>query len=784
MSHNAWAALAAAMAALLIGSPIHAAPFASYPPAPPPDGTALGLVWQGGPTVATADNAWMRANLGAVRVRTLESFAVGLGVSLGSANDQPVFDAANAAIIAARHSGGLAVALPVGVMETASHLLLDNNGGYFCPAPGQCGVRDVYAGPYASASWLVEINDPFATNVLLSGINFYGGWSYGAGAYAAAPESDPALDRRGGVNLVQAYNGPTDTTYYANSALALQEPRGTIENLGVAGFPGDCFNSQGAGAYHVANLRIENCGGRGLTLNTYDSKFVSIDVGATGRSNIVCGAVGCASDQFEGIKGWYAGYRRIAGQDHCLELYGNTNQFDLYCQDQSGTAVVIDNAFANHLRLVANWQGQIPWMDSPICALSLQGAWNNQISLMASIPPAGYALQAYPNVTALVCDAKSATNVYNLQFSTFNAIDALEIGWPNETYGFNPLWVSGPLDTTNHLSVNGTQRTPRQWLADPSTGNIAFGLSMGASAAGLVVDGPSGFYPGQTSLITQSGGGGSLQGFTNTAAAASGTLTSSGNYADGATVTVGARTWTFRASLTTTGTGTSTPNEVQLGATEAASLANLRHAINALRPSFVSGYISGASLTVPAVESGVLHVGDTLTSASAAASLAAGTTITGVISYVPGETSSYSISPAQSAGSALAPIDIEASSGVIGTDYSFGTVPSPDVTAADDGAHALTVTAIAPGVTANSVATTTTAANAAWSSATLTGGAAGTQTYVTGLGWDAAGAVYLPSVIAAGPFTNNAAACAAHLKNGQLWRDTTDTGGALHIASC
>ncbi len=54
------------------------------------------------------------ARPGIGQARTLESFAEALGVPRGGPDDAAVFATANRAIAAAAHSGGLAVALPMG----------------------------------------------------------------------------------------------------------------------------------------------------------------------------------------------------------------------------------------------------------------------------------------------------------------------------------------------------------------------------------------------------------------------------------------------------------------------------------------------------------------------------------------------------------------------------------------------------------------------------------------------------------------------------------------------
>lgn len=117
---------------------------------------------------------------------------------------------------------------------------------------------------------------------------------------------------------------------------------------------------------------------------------------------------------------------------------------------------------------------------------------------------------------------------------------------------------------------------------------------------------------------------------------ATGVLTSSANYSDTETVTIGTRVYTMQAALTA-GDG-----HVKISTTEALTLANLTHAING-------------------------------------------------------------------------------SGGVPGTDYNV-TAPDPDVTATNNGVHALTVTAIVVGLAGNSIASTETSATAAWGAATLTGG--------------------------------------------------------------
>jgi len=66
---------------------------------------------------------------------------------------------------------------------------------------------------------------------------------------------------------------------------------------------------------------------------------------------------------------------------------------------------------------------------------------------------------------------------------------------------------------------------------------------------------------------------------------------------------------------------------------------------------------------------------------------------------------------------------INGTGGVAGTDYAASTTAHPNVTATDNGTHALTITAKEVGSAYNAITTTETSANASWGSATMTGGA-------------------------------------------------------------
>jgi hypothetical protein len=80
-------------------------------------------------------------------------------------------------------------------------------------------------------------------------------------------------------------------------------------------------------------------------------------------------------------------------------------------------------------------------------------------------------------------------------------------------------------------------------------------------------------------------------------ASASGVLTSSANYSDTDTVTIGSRVYTFQSSLT------AVDGHVKIGTTEAASITNLANAVNG------SGGVPGTDYSVTAADPNVTAVG-------------------------------------------------------------------------------------------------------------------------------------------------------------------------------
>lgn len=256
--------------------------------------------------------------------------------------------------------------------------------------------------------------------------------------------------------------------------------------------------------------------------------------------------------------------------------------------------------------------------------------------------------------------------------------------------------------------------------------------------------------------------GTSLQYYSGSGAAASGTLTLTGNAANNETVTIGDQVYTWKTTLT----GPTAAYEVLIGASASDSLDNLIAAIN-----FASGggtlYGSETPINLdvvakagPAdtmvVEAKVNGLAgnsvatlETMANGSwGSSSLTGGTsglasnllTLTG--NAVDGETVTigsivytwraaltgpavaYEVligaTAADSVDNITAAINQD---GGIGTTYSDGTAFHPDVRATADPGDILRITARAGGSAYNAIATTETMTNATWASATMTGGA-------------------------------------------------------------
>jgi len=496
----------------------------------------------------------VRANIGSAKIRTLEAVALANGTPYLSSDDGATITAANSEIINAASTGGEVVLMPAyTTINSSVGLIAANNGGWSCPIALTCVWSNVRSNSNSSVTYAFALNTQYDTGWLLGPIYFNGNWDLdwlGTGAKAAW------IGKQNGAVIVNAYNGSANSYFQANSKGGLQEPAGTVDRPYFTNFGGDCFDWQGAGGGSAHGVRAENCGAYGSVINVYDTSFVDIDIGATGLSTMVCGSVGCADDEFNNLYLWYAGAAQNTAHDHALEVYGNSNNFmGIRLQDSTGDLLYEDNDFNNTFNGTGEWQGCQAWMAPNVAGIRTGGGAQNIHNMKISMFGVGYACQAsFPNVTLVVNDTLSTSNPYNPVYSVLNTFDLLVQGFPgayvgdNRNYYYNPSWIEGPLETTNTFNINGVSRTPRSYVADPATGQYNFGIPMNGTAVGLVVNGPLGPYPGATSLIAQTGGG-SLQGYTTTAAAATGTLTASTNFSDGQVVVIGSQAWTMKSTL-------------------------------------------------------------------------------------------------------------------------------------------------------------------------------------------------------------------------------------------
>lgn len=187
-------------------------------------------------------------------------------------------------------------------------------------------------------------------------------------------------------------------------------------------------------------------------------------------------------------------------------------------------------------------------------------------------------------------------------------------------YAGNLLFAKGfTLNPNNGLAkVTGTPTgvlvaTTAATVAETSTGGIIsrVGHEFAASVATIDVSGP-------LPKLVISG-----------IAAASGALTSTGNFADGNTVTVGGRTYTLQAVLT------NVDGNVKIGATAALSLTNLVNAINA------NGLgVPGTDYALATTANGVVTAATTSTVLTATA-VVAGTTGNVIASTVTGTANTW-----------------------------------------------------------------------------------------------------------------------------------------------
>ena len=214
-----------------------------------------------------------------------------------------------------------------------------------------------------------------------------------------------------------------------------------------------------------------------------------------------------------------------------------------------------------------------------------------------------------------------------------------------------------------------------------------------------------------------------------TGAKATAVLTGTDVFSDGETVRIGNQTYTFKTTLSSSDRQAF---QVLIGASLAASLDNLKLAINAgsgagteygvgtyAHPLVTATTNSNTEQTVEARDYGtaanIIGVSEGCANASWGAA-----TLTGGVATIPNEVL-IGANAAASLDNLKSAIN---DSGTAGTHYSLGTAAHPEVTATTNTDTEQTVEARDYSVTNTSIATTKTGANSAWGAATLASGVA------------------------------------------------------------
>lgn len=555
-----------------------------------------------------------RTNLGTPKVVSLEVYAASAGITLQTGNDQPAFDAANTAISAASSGSGIYVYIPPGKSYIASSLKLANNGGYFA-TPRSVRINASRGSTSTATTYLVTNSTLYDCNYLFYGIDIDGGWSYGRGIYSGAPETDPWLDTQHGIYLYSDWtSGASYAQFVANSGNGSQEPHGVLANCVITRFGGDALIGQGSGTQLYRDIIIQNCGGKGINWNEYDSQLTNCDIGSCGRTGLYLGP-NASSLIVNSVKTWFCGYRKltyvnfvaetITDYHGCMLDHSGSNNIQINLQDHSGDALVLrgTNCSFNTINGICEWQGgsvgsPIPGLIAPVSALTTYGASYNRITLITDI--SNYAPQVSKLWRDLVWTDQSS-------YAVKNNIDIRSSGFPDDIGIMNWEWLDGPLDGTNDLKINGFRRS-NAFFEDATGRNevatmnwISGGISMG-----LVLSGDRSQYNKGAALLYADYV--ALQGIVNSGTPSVNTLTVTSNFSNGDTITIGSRTYTFRTAIT------ATVADVAIGSSQVNSIINLSNAINRTNPlTNLSVGVPGTDYTTGTLAHNVVSVTSTST---------------------------------------------------------------------------------------------------------------------------------------------------------------------------
>lgn len=329
------------------------------------------------------------------------------GITLGTGNDQPAFDAAHTAM-AALASGQM---LYVEVAAMATPYMVDqvkiySRAGFWC-APGAAMLRQKSTSAvqpivtFGNLDWDSGTRST-AASWLLWGFKIDGGYFLNWTASGGVDETDPRLAHYG---TTEASNGGDPDRYmavgqagvylrgafadasYTTPGISENQPvpygdgdaRYRIGELDITNVGGDGFHLEGTGAGVIGPIRVEGAGGRGIVLNAYDNHYGTLDAGGTGFEGLVIRQQ-CSDSRIFAAKAWFTGLRANAGntsvggqvQDagHQVGCWIDqpTNLVGVIeVQDSVGSAFQIDAPVNPRLDLTANWIGLPPSQQAADC---------------------------------------------------------------------------------------------------------------------------------------------------------------------------------------------------------------------------------------------------------------------------------------------------------------------------------------------------------------------------------------------------------------------------------
>ncbi len=481
-------------------------------------------------------------------------------------------------------ASGEALWVPAGITSNVSTLLLPNNC-YIKGARNKSIVKST-----GTDLPLVQLSSPYNTCVTMHDVTLLG--------YTA---SGVTPTQQHGVYFINAFN--SFSNFKANSPIGAGIPYHSLRLI-IANFANDGVYLEGEGGSEYSFI-ISACSGVGIHVNSFDNHFLNCDVGGSGLQGWLFEPNG-GCNTVTGGKTWFSGSKLVAGQTANLTVRSGGVVFSgHYLQDPYGSQIEVvtdpGQSFkgASYAGSQFNFTGQmgrqavLSWFDPGVTAdVKLVGAGYNaiiaQVLSSNNVRLPTYLLQNVGIPSASVAPGQNSQ------------IQLQPLGYAiSEWYQGQ---VNGALDG-NLIDIAPFSRS-RRWISNDA-GLATFSLGFNGTDVGTTIYGGNSANPGL--LQIQSANAGSLQGFTNQSTFPTAILTATANFANAETVTIGTTVYTFTTSALTP---TSPANKVMVGASQAASLANLHHAINASggTPGTDYSLTTVANSTVTATDNGSNNV--------------------------------------------------------------------------------------------------------------------------------------------------------------------------------